>query len=265
MQIPSKIKASIMLIDGIPLTRAVINGEMRTFIIDSGAPSIVINANYLAHQVDSTSKEFEGVGGKGKQGLMDIDFFKWHGLEMENFTAPVIDLAHLETELKISFYGLIGFQELSHFSFCFDYQNEEILLWKDLDVADFAISDVIPFTLNKHIPLIDIQMGNENLVVGIDSGAAINLLDSGKQGSNTTLLKKDKLVGADKNVQEIQKGVSKEVKISNTIFNNMQVIWSNIDHLKAGFGELDGLFGYEFLKQRKMIVSYEHNSIFILK
>ena len=72
MNIPPHIKASILVVDGIPLTKAVINGEMRTFIIDSGAPCLIVNANYHEENSSEKAKEFEGVGGKGKQGLCSV-------------------------------------------------------------------------------------------------------------------------------------------------------------------------------------------------
>ena len=253
----------IWIKEGLILTTVLINGKEATFLVDSGAPTIIINK---APTEGKALQNFEGVGGSGQHDTYTIDTFRWCGLNFENLTVPSIDLSHLENEIGSSFYGLIGYEQLKNHSFKVDYAAELFHLWSEFDENEFTILDSFPFEMKVHAPIINMEIENLNFQMALDTGAAANLMDVNLRNKLKSFISSDEtdeLVGADKSSQTVEQGDIPSSRIGSTEFKNMATVWSKIEHLQQAFGPIDGLLGYEFLKHKSMIVSYPRNIIFI--
>jgi len=127
-----------------------------------------------------------------------------------------------------------------------------------------ALLVIANFSIYNHIPIIKANVDGIELKLGLDTGAAANLFDSNKIKNKSKNKKKSTLLGADKAQQSVEIATIDSTLINDISFNKMRVIWSNIDHLKSAFGELDGLLGYEFLKKKKMAISYSDKKIYLI-
>lgn len=120
---------------------------------------------------------------------------------MKNKVVDVIDLSHLESELKEPLYGLIGHNQLSYFTFHIDYTNRQLNLWRTFHKQNHIIKKEISFILHNHIPIIEIDIAGKKLKLGLDTGAGVNTFDSKHKlilKDNITIKNNSKLKGADK-------------------------------------------------------------------
>ena len=105
---------------------------------------------------------------------------EWSGIRMDGLMALVTDLSHLENNLGgIELRGIIGFNVLKKFQMHFDYVNQEITLLA-LDSAGKPLENpfktspeqAVAFEFAGHIPVFPVQIGDLELQMGLDSGAA---------------------------------------------------------------------------------------------
>lgn len=93
------------------------------------------------------------------------------------------DISHLSKDREI--YGLIGYQVLKDYDWLFDYEGKTLTLIKS-DKTENYIKEMryktyeVPMQMTSeksHIPFIETKIGDITLMMGIDCGAAVNLID----------------------------------------------------------------------------------------
>ena len=267
--VPPEITCRFEAAGGIILVKALLNGKKRNFFVDSGAPSLTLNIAHLqSDQLQDGHVDFQGVGGAARGGRIRIRSFTWEKFTIRNKLVNALDLSHLEHELDMQIHGLIGHQELAHFTMKIDYKQQELQLWREFNAQDYTILAQIPFVLHNHIPIFSAKVDKRQLKLGLDTGAAVNLLDANLLKhipSFEAAKKEEQLHGAGSKSLSVPYGRLPQTTISNTEFKNMRVVWSDIRSIKQVLGEMDGLLGYEFLKKRQMAVSFPDNRIYLIR
>ena len=269
IEIPQRIECEFESNNGIVLIQVLLNGKKRTFLLDSGAPFMTLNTRHVhPDHIEAGLLEFRGIGGGVQSSRARITTFNWQGFKLRNSLVYAMDLAHLERELGVEFHGLIGYRELMHFTLNIDYKAKRLTLWREFNPSDFTVLARIPFVLYNHLPVIRANIGKRGVKLGLDSGAAINLLDvnllSSIEGFSPAG-REEQLHGAGSNSVKVQHGRLTSTVIQGTKFNNMRVVWSDVSVIKHSLGDIDGLLGYEFLSKRRMAVSFTDNCIYLIR
>jgi hypothetical protein len=280
MEIPQKIEAPCTVVQNLLITEIEVNGHRCPFLIDSGAPKLIINKAHLDHiphiREDSNQTGVAGgVSGGVGISMVHLASFDWRGLIINEFEAIAMDLAHLEEKMNTPIYGLISQQELIHFQFTVDYEIPQITLYKldnqgkllePLTLAQSAVR--IPFTMQAHIPIMVFTIGNVKVSMGLDTGAQTNLLSLDLRDaidSHFTVVSQDELIGADGNIITVDVGTIDQMVVSGLVYPGMKTTFSDISHLTQGYGiELDGLVGYEFLSQNTTYVNYKTQELVVI-
>lgn len=267
LEIPEVLKRPIKIKNGIILTNVKVDGNIKQFIVDSGAPSIILNHKYVK-LYDLKQNTFRGVSGSGISHSTIIEKFEWGGLKISNQKALIINLSHLETTLKENIHGLIGYRQLSFFTFNIDYKNKLITLWRDFNKQKHIIKKEIPFALCNHLPAFEANIGNKKLNLALDTGASSNLLNINLKEAlkkNFIIHKSSSMYGGDKNSQMVEEVFIDVLDINGLKCKNIKTVWSDISHLKLPGRELHGLVGYQLLKRHKFAISFPNSKIYILK
>lgn len=267
IEIPHKIEAALKVVEGYLITNAKIDGKTRPFIIDSGGTSIILNARYVDPDKLSEEEEFQGASGKGTLSKYFLKKFEWHGLVVKNKVVGVIDLSHAEKDFGQPFYGLIGSEQLAYFTFYINHRKQHITLWRKFPKEDFNITGEIPFVLQNHLPVIETLVNGRRLKLGLDTGAGALLLDSRHKRlfKNKLVIKKTgQHKGADNKGQTMEEAVVDSLTFNSFEWKKMKVALTDLSHLTY-FGDLDGILGVEFFKQRKMAISIPAKKIYLLK
>jgi len=266
---PEYLKSGFELNNGIILIDVQLNGQTRNFFFDSGAAGVVLNSRYIKPKdFEGEPSTFNGISGKGKYSCSRIKKLQWQNLVVQNKKVGAIDMSHLENAFNKKIYGLIGYGELSDYTVKIDYKSKSIEMWTFFDEAPFNILKKIPFVMYKHIPVLEVLVGNVKLKLGIDTGATGNLIDIRLQKKLAGHLHKTKsgeLSGGDKGIQRVEQFKLDQLLIGNVPYKNMRFVFSKFDHIRNNVGNFDGLIGYEFLKKRKIAIGFKKGELYFIK
>lgn len=257
-----------------------LNGVSRTFLLDNGAPVLVLNSAHIA--ADSVGRKLVVSGPKGAGGAVadvgmdEIESFALGGISMGAQKVVTVDLAHLEEQTKTTFYGLLGYELYKDYDLLFDYKKNTITFIKPEATTAYLqrnYKSKKPFeaaiTMESHLAVVKGEINGKPYAFGIDCGAETNLFDVGLQEGfkpQMTRLSTDTMLGADKNAVEIVQGKLKEMFIGGVRFKKTETAFSDISHLNEGYQvQLDGLIGYGVLASQPTLLSYQNKKIIFLR
>ena len=263
--------------DNVIVVTAKLNGIERKFIFDSGATSLYLNSQYFSKDtVNTISSGSKGVNSSiSKQDIVHIDSFDFYGIKTQDKDFVMSDLSHLLKDEEI--YGLIGYQVIKDYDWLFDYANKTLTLIKPDKTADY-ISKMqyatyeIPLQMTSetsHIPFVKGKIGTEEVSLGIDCGAAANLLDVAlfdKLKNNLTDITTAELTGASKQKADVRKASIKSLAIGEKLFENVLTVFNDMSHLNASWeNKIDGLIGYEILSRQKVILCIRNKKMLFIQ
>jgi hypothetical protein len=263
------------LVENLIIIRATVDGMEGDFILDCGAPMLVLNSKTGGESNPEVLGFTAGVGGSAEApGIKKLKSFIWGGGTFGDFDCVTMDLSHLADQLGRPFMGLIGKAELEPFECYFDYSRKLLVLY-GLDASGRrlgpqrppAASTILRFKLSAHIPVIRATVEGKTVRMGLDTGAQANLLDLSLFPHFQRLLidaVTDTLMGADLNQTEVSTGTLAKSSVSRRDFPDMTYAFSDISLLRNTYNiAIDGLFGYPFLSQRPFSLNYRRKILSI--
>ncbi|WP_295938697.1 pepsin/retropepsin-like aspartic protease family protein [uncultured Alistipes sp.] len=254
---------------------ALVDGVKRTFLIDNGAPRLILNSKYTAVADTSSLKLSNSKGVNSSISGMDITKigeFDFHGIKIKDKEVLAVDLSHLEGDTQI--YGLLGYEVYKDYDMLLDYADNTLTLIKP-EATDGYIKQLtdagsieVPLEMVRHIACIEAQVGGRTLRLGIDCGAETNLLNEALFDSvktNVSALEEHDLSGADRTVKKVRGGKIDNLTIGSADFTDADCVFNDISHLNASLGKhIDGLIGYDILSRQKTLLSYRNQKFIIL-
>ncbi len=253
------------------VVQAEVNGVAGNFLLDSGAPVIMLNRSYF-NDGEITTRPMRHAMPTGAGGAManvettDQLTLKWGGLEITDQQGMVADLSHLEKEVGVSIVGLIGYAALEPFQVHFDYQQQELALLRlnedNQPVAEIIKESpeaVVDFKMAGHVPFISVTIGGQDLKLGIDSGAERAMLFTQWQDplqEHYQFIKRDVLKGGDTHTQMGDVVLVKRMNLSGLNYDNMTFRFNDIGGNSGHTMPFDGLLGYEFLASRPTAINF---------
>ena len=221
---------------------AEVNGRRGAFVLDSGAPSLLLNQREFA---PPGSRSTLAVGGpQGVNGMVGgasycaVQRFDWAGISFQNKEIVTLDLANIEKELGVPvLLGVIGQNLLSQYALTLDYRAGRVLLRKPgpADATDAPPLLRLPFTLRGHLPVIEAMVGGQTFQLGLDCGAQTNLLSPQYEPLFASKLRQRKTVtvrGAGQDWRSVVSGRIPELQLlGGLLFRQQQTVFSDISHL----------------------------------
>ncbi|CAL2093205.1 hypothetical protein [Tenacibaculum sp. 190524A05c] len=273
-RIPFKLVDRLIVIEG------KIKGKNGNFIIDTGSESLILNkVHFTTYPFEKEKKNTSGI-------LDDVDnLFEKNikklslkHISIQNKRSDIIDLSHIEKSKKIKLLGIIGFDVLKDYEVFIDLYLNQITLTKidengntlNKKVYLEKIVDTINFKLKKHTITLKGYIGREEVTFGLDSGAEFNQINKriGRRALKHFYPKKRvKLIGASKKQIEVLYGNLFRVKLNDkTYFGPMKTMLTNLNNMNKAFGtSLDGILGYEFFAQKRVIINYKKEKLYFIK
>jgi hypothetical protein len=132
---PASVVAPARLLNGLLLVEAEVDGRRGNFLLDTGAPALVLNKREFAAPATETTLAAAGsTGVNGKMASMSYHLaqgFNWQGISFQQKEVPTLDLTSLERKLGgLTLLGLIGYNVLSQYALTLDYRGGQVRLRK---------------------------------------------------------------------------------------------------------------------------------------
>jgi hypothetical protein len=273
----------------IPFTRAgnliLVKGKADTtegnFILDTGAPYLVLNLTYFRNYGTVVSNEEQaGITGIGPLVAKTVvNKFSLGTFHYTRVNADVTNLGNIENSKGVKILGLLGVALFKQFEMVIDYEQRVIYLHRiDKKEAASYQSEMLQDTSTYSI--VDIEtadnrivtrttMAGKKLRLMIDCGAESNLLDSrlpNKIFENVSITGRVILLGSSNEKIEALAGDMKNMQIGNSNISSLPVLITNLDKTCISAEScIDGILGFDFLSLHKIGFNFVKRKMYIWK
>lgn len=254
--------------NGMPYVNAKLDGQAGWFLLDTGAPMLVLNEQKTSDERSIPAASFST---NFNLGSTKVKQFGWANVQRKNLDALVLDISHLEISTHKNLIGIIGYDILKDFELFIDYQNEQVLLLQPgnnhLHKAATPLA-TLDYELQGHLPVIFVQVGDEVMRFGLDTGAGVNLIDQDHKNmlpSNLlTPLGTEEIRSIDQHSSRVEGILINEVQVAELVLDNMKFLFTELSDLEVKSGvKIDGLLGFPFFEQVRCSIDYAHQKLHI--
>lgn len=241
---------------------ATVDGQLGNYILDTGAPSLIINHRGNGERVT----EHQGVGSGGSVALSDyrVGSFEMAQRSIKNYWAIGLDLRSFEARTGQRIDGFVGYDLLNTGELRIDYGKETFTLRKSRRRPlheGSAPAHVLPLELVGHLPVVTLTVGDQKLRFILDTGAGANLLNDAATLSSVTptgsVLNIQGLDGvpADHPVVSLVTGISPQA---------IDLVYMPLGHLQTeGQTAVDGILGAPFLSAFTVGIDYRRRRVYL--
>lgn len=249
---------------GLIWVEATVNNRLGAYILDTGAPGLVLNQDPGDAPTERAHSHQQAL----EIGVMRVEKLTFGGQSMTQFEAYTLDMSHLSKGGR-RVDGLIGYDQLLAYELYLDYHNSQLAL---LSPGDNTLSRAgrllqsIPFTLEGHLPVISVNLNGRVVRLGIDTGAAANLLDPRVTRTLPAeaylILDTETVQGLDQKVQRAERILLEALPVGQVVATDLGFLVTDLAAVRASAGyTIDGLLGYEFLSRYQVSINYRDNKL----
>ena len=261
-------QSSFQLKEGLILVKASVDGQTGLFILDTGAPCLILNARRF--EVEESEDQIVSVSQNVVTKEKVVAQFFWDCIEKKHFKAIAIDLTHLEQSLGSPILGLIGYEMIQKNEILIDYDQQKIEQYptrKSILHESEKASLSIPFEMSGHLPMFSVEIEDYVLHLAFDSAAESNMLDfvyKEKLSSEND----PKLIifrGADQKDFLVTAANISATSINDKTFEDMEYLFKDVQHIRdIGHKKFDGLLGHPFIEAcGRVSINYKKKQIFV--
>lgn len=256
---------------GLIVVEGRLNGQAGKYILDTGAPCLVVNAaqTTVAQQSATTG---QGLSESVSLTTGQARLFEFAGRSRRQLSLLALDMQHLKQAEGPAVAGLIGAELFSDAELYLDYEEQLFALLParknmlhQLQTARIELD----IEFEGHLPVLRMTIGSKVLRFGIDSGAGSNLIDKEALAQLpadwVALLQQETVRGLDKVEQSAERLRLTQLQLSPD-GPPMDMTFLQIDFapLRAQTGyQIDGLLGYDFLSQFRLSINYPARKLYI--
>ena len=236
------------------------------FILDTGAGTSLLSAD-LAKALDVKvigSKEGQSAGGKVSVSLAKVDSLAVGETKLDDVDVGIVDLGQIAKTIGAKIDGDLGYNFLKHFRVTINYRDCELRLEDPKRIESFArgAQTEIPIRLaNPAKPLLLVNVhanGRGPFQFAIDTGTSTTAItpELAKQlGIETSPVGPGTTGGAP---VDFHAATLQSFQLGGAKIDNMAVVVADFfTMLSAAIGaKLDGIVGYNFLRNYKVVIDY---------
>jgi hypothetical protein len=261
----------------IPIKRAgnliIVEAQIDTlegnFVLDTGAPYLVLNATYFRDLPKISERDCGGINGHSTSFTTVVhNFSLGFDLHYDKLTADVTDLSAIENSRKIKILGLLGTRMFSKLAITVDlFKNVLYIhkLGKDGEINPGELpyqkaSLTTPFKLLNDVIFLKAEINGKSNWFAFDSGAESNLLDyhvSDKILKVMQVINKSKLTGVGETTFEVIYARFDKLTIGGYDFPNNRIVISNLEAIGRVYDyTVDGILGYDFYSRGIFTINF---------
>lgn len=273
----------------IPFSRAgnliIIKAKVDTtegnFILDTGAPRLILNLTYFRHYPSYTEPAGEsgGITGTTDASPTMAEKLSFGPIKYFKAEADRVNLGHIENSKGIKILGLLGMQLFKRFEMIIDYEKNLIYLhliskkeasaYKSEMLKDESAYHTFPIKLMDNKLLTYGEIAGKKLTFIIDTGAESNVLDSrlpNKIFEQIDITRRIMLSGSGTQKVEALYGDMKNIKLGDVDIGTVPVLVTNLEKMCFAYDQcLDGMLGFDFLSLHKIGFNFVTRKMYIWK
>ncbi|MGZ3940068.1 MAG: retropepsin-like aspartic protease, partial [Flavisolibacter sp.] len=252
------------------------------FILDTGAPGLVLNLTYfrgypIAAQSDGEQASIAGSSnGIQKTTIKELLFGTLQYVRTE---ADLTNLGQIENAKGIKVLGLLGVELFKQYEMIIDFEKSLIYLhrigrkeastYKHQLLNDTSAYRTLPIDIKDNRIIMTTESEGKKLRLVIDCAAESNIIDSrlpNKFFENVTITRRVKLAGPGKKSIDAFYGSLSKLTIGGVDVNNLPVTITNLEYTCFALGGcVDGVLGFDFLSLHKIGFNFVNRKMYIWK
>ncbi|MET0464031.1 MAG: pepsin/retropepsin-like aspartic protease family protein [Chitinophagaceae bacterium] len=257
------------------------DGLEGNFILDTGAPRLVLNMTYFRDYPMLAGEEEAGgiTGGSSGNSPTALKKFDFGPVHYDRIEADRVNLGHIENTKGIKILGLMGVQLFKQFEMILDYEKSLIYLhlitrkeassYRSEMLADTSQYNEFQIDLLEDKLITYAEMVGKKLTFVIDTGAESNVLDSrlpNKIFENVAITRRILLTGSGNKKVEALYGDMKNMKLGKLDIATLPVLVTNLEKMCFSYNKcLDGMLGFDFLSMHKIGFNFVKRKMYIWK
>ena len=263
------------------LIRAKADTTTGYFVLDTGAPGLVLNITYFRRYPASAPTDGGGITGSvNTASRTSVDSLRLGPVGYFHVDADLVNLGHLESSRGVRIYGLLGMELFARFEMIIDYGasviylhlvgKKESAVYRSPQLADTSTYSTLPIDIEEKRIIVFIYLKGRRLKFIIDSGAETNVLDSrlpDKVFQQVEITRKVQLGGAGNQKVEALYGDVKGLRIGDRDIASLPVLITSLQSLCDAYNTncLDGMLGFDFLSLHKIGFNFVNHKMYIWK
>ena len=253
------------------------------FILDTGAPGLVLNITYFRDYPITSLHDGEqtSIAGTASSTInkTTVGQFSFGALQYFRTEADLSNLGQIENAKGIKVLGLLGAELFKQCEMIIDFEKSLIYLhrigrkeassYKHEFLKDTSSYRTFPIDIKDNRIMTTTEIEGKKLKLIIDCAAESNILDSrlpNKIFENITVTRRVKLTGpGDKKIDALY-GSLNNMKIGTLEISNLPVTITNLEYTCFSFGGcVDGVLGFDFLSLHKIGFNFVNRKMYIWK
>lgn len=276
---PDTLRVPFAFRSGLIYIKATLDGREGWFLLDTGSPEMILNRQYFSDSLLPLPGDagYTGINGR----IQDVMMRRMRRLQLgaftlQNFGAMVMLGQEEDYEDGLPVLGSIGYNTIRDFEVCFQMQQRNLLLIKTDSAGNYTAAGLqqapvlytAPFEMRRHIPVVIMTVGEQQLRMGIDCGAANNVLFAAKKEAVMPFMEqweKVSMTGQEGVSIPVERAYLKQSKIGMlTLGRMLTVVTGNNMDYKAAVDKtaLDGLLGTEFLQLYTTSLNFRKKQVY---
>jgi hypothetical protein len=261
VRLPLKRAGNLILIEG------KVDDQIGFFILDTGAPYLVLNSTYF----DDGRKIEERIMGDVNGGIdtvqvVEVERFELRSLHFDHLEADLTDLGAIENSRGVKVLGLLGLNLFLHLEMRINIQS----LFMELHRMDKKGNTTMPIDacdslmrfdlqLKKNVLLLEGHIADHSMTFCFDTGAEVTMLSSDLPDEvfeHVRITGSMPLVGSSGRAVYVLQGFVQTIEVGAPL-RNCRVVISDLSRMSAAFGvPIDGMIGFDLLVRGNVVLNF---------
>lgn len=252
------------------IVEAKIDSILGNFVLDTGAPHLVLNATYFRDMPQLSTHDSGGINGEvANTFATEVSNFSILDLTYKHLKADVTDLSAIENGRNMKIFGLLGTRLFSKFAITVDIFQNVLYIHKLDSEGNIPQNEQMfqnpvvktPFRLMNDVIFLKGNVNDKaDLWFAFDTGAETNLLDyrrSKKIMQYMEVLNTAKLTGVGGSSFQIIYAKFDKLTVAGQTFMKNNVVLTSLDNMGRAYGHsVDGILGYDFFMRGIFTINF---------
>ncbi|MEQ9188670.1 MAG: pepsin/retropepsin-like aspartic protease family protein [Cryomorphaceae bacterium] len=267
VRIPLKRAGNLILLE------AKVEGQLGYFILDTGAPYLVLNATYFGKDQVSEQRVMTGVnGGSDTVHVIEVSSLELRSLSFNHLEADLMDLGAIENRKGIKVLGLLGLNMFLKLEMRLNL-GKLLLELHRVDKTGESLSPlaectaeeaVLGFKLKNNVILLKGTVNGQKLTFCFDTGAEVTVLSNSLEEDvyeAVTITNSMQLMGSSGRSVYVLQGNLDAVNFGIPL-RNCRVVISDLAGMSDAFGvSIDGMIGFDLLARGSVVINFKKRSL----